>query len=165
MIFRHEHRSSYNVSQFPDIPRPRIPYENFEYFITDIFNRDFQISLGFNKKFLYEKRYVINSLSQRRDSYHELTQTIKQVFPHIFFGQRLFYVYIGCGNYTDIYILCFLTSQRMYFLFLDNRQEFALGIRGHIFKFINKHGPPVSRLEQTLPSLISAGKRALLRAE
>src|SRR3990170_3262278 len=82
------------------------------------------------------------------DGYH--IQPVKQVFAKFPTAHCSLQVFVGCCQDTHINFNNLYTAYPLQFLFLQDTQEFRLGMRMHISNFIQKNSSFICHLKESL---------------
>src|SRR5574340_628463 len=98
---------------------------------------------------LGEQKYILRSFPERRDMECHNVEPIVEVLSKLTVIDQVLQVSIGCSHDPDINMLCFGTSERGEFLFLEHTQQFSLHVEGQLGYFVQENSSRMGKLEFT----------------
>ena len=105
-------QSFYLLPKLTDITRPRMGQQCLTGFRIEPSHATFQFIVGNLTEELRQRHDVLLTVTQGRNSYLEVVQTVQQILSETFFNDRFLQILVGGGDDADIEALVRLVTYR-----------------------------------------------------
>ena len=128
-------------------------------------NITFQFIVRNLTKELRQRHDVLLTVTQWRNGYLEIVQTVQQVLTKTLLIDRLFQILVGSGNDTDVKTLIRSVTYRAVSPFLYGTQKHLLGFRCEITHFVQKQRTTFRFMEISFLGTVRTGECAFDMSE
>ncbi|MPM87212.1 hypothetical protein SDC9_134306 [bioreactor metagenome] len=141
--FAHQQHALHHIAQLPDVARPGVGCEPFEYGVID---RRQGLAMAFGKvgeEMLYQPFDVALPVAQCRDADRGDGDAVVEIHAEAAGRNLLAQVAVGCGDQPEIGLARRVFAQAIDLAVFEHAQQVGLKVHRHLADFIQEQGSPI----------------------
>ena len=154
-----------NVSQFPDVSRPRVDLEQSHGLVRNALDTDVVLAVEFSDEVLNQKRNVVRPVAKRGKRNRNHVQPVEEIFAKLSFFDSSHRIAVRGRNHTDIELEFVIAAMPAHAPVTENAEQLRLQRLGHLGDLIDEESSAIGLLETPLPRGNGSGECASLVAE